>query len=302
MTKQLTDEELLQEIQRRMQHQQQNAAEIETLQAELRQLNLKLEESELLKSHFISNVANEIINPFSSIIGLSKAILSVDKENWKKVISMVALIHSEAFNLDFQLRNIFMAAKIEAGEGSPEFFNVDLKNIINSVIESFKIELKRKKLTVVFNHEGKPEELVFKTDPEKMKLVISNLLSNAIKYSFEEGNIEIGLKHENQTMTIDVTDHGIGLSADSKRSIFDRFNRITHNLSINSNVRGHGLGLSVSKAIVDLLNGDIQIESVIGKGARFTLTFPEIDTPVSGFSSEANEIFFTDDDEDTEIF
>ena len=151
MGHQITDEELLDELKRRFKQNIIALKEHKSLNDELRIVNKKLEESESLKSHFISNITNEIINPFTSILGLSKAILSVDKENWKKVVSMVALIHSEAFTLDFQFRNIFVAAKIEAGEIFPEIVNTDVTSIIESVIESFKLEARRKKLQVVFD-------------------------------------------------------------------------------------------------------------------------------------------------------
>ncbi|MGD9977390.1 MAG: hypothetical protein AB7S54_05595, partial [Bacteroidales bacterium] len=95
----LTDEELIHELKQRFELNKKSLAELKELNAELKLVNKKLEESEALKTHFISNITNEIINPFTSILGLSKAILSVDKENWKKVISRVALIHSEAVNL-----------------------------------------------------------------------------------------------------------------------------------------------------------------------------------------------------------
>ncbi len=151
MDQRLTDTELLDELRRRFEQNKNALLELKNLNDELRVVNKKLEESESLKSHFISNITNEIINPFTSILGLSRAILSVDKENWKKVISMVALIHSEAFHLDFQFRNIFVAAKIEAGEIFPEIFNVDIRNLIDSVIESFKFEMKKKRITATHN-------------------------------------------------------------------------------------------------------------------------------------------------------
>ena len=87
----------------------------EELSNELKLVNQKLKESEAMKDHFVSNIRNEIINPFSSIIGLSKNIMQAHKEDWTRVITMVTMIHDEAFCLDLQLRNIFMAASIEAG-------------------------------------------------------------------------------------------------------------------------------------------------------------------------------------------
>jgi len=102
-----TDQELIDELQKRFEENAKTIQELKDLTEELKIVNKKLEESEALKSHFISNITNEIINPFTSILGLSRNILAVKKENWKKVISMVALIHSEAFNLDFSFEIYF---------------------------------------------------------------------------------------------------------------------------------------------------------------------------------------------------
>lgn len=292
----ISDKELLNLIKERLSEDLHSQKIIEQLNEELKEMNSKLEASETMKSHFISNIANEIINPFSSVLGLSKAILAVDRENWKKVISMVALIHTEVFNLDFQFRNIFMAAKLEAGEERPTVLNVDMHKLIDNVIDSFKIESKKKKIRIKHSFVGDHN---FKTDPEKLKLVISNLMSNAIKFSFEDGVVEIIAQHEGDTLSIAVRDYGIGLSEKNRLTIFDRFNRV--DTGINSNNRGHGLGLSVNKAIVDMLSGSIMVESELGQGSCFTITIPEIDVPELGYAPNADETFF-DMSDDAEIF
>lgn len=298
MGHQITDEELLDELKRRFKQNINALKEHKSLNDELRNVNKKLEESESLKSHFISNITNEIINPFTSILGLSRAILSVDKENWKKVVSMVALIHSEAFTLDFQFRNIFVAAKIEAGEIFPEIVNTDVTSIIESVIESFKLEARRKKLQVVFDNKCTSNEsgmFLFKTDPEKLKLILANLLSNAINFSFEGGQVEVFAHLEGGDLVICVRDHGVGISKANQKIIFDRFKRLDS--GINSLNRGHGLGLSVNKAVIEMLDGKIKIESEIGKGSCFTIIIPESDKITSDFASDANETFFDSDGE-----
>jgi signal transduction histidine kinase len=294
----ITDEELLDELKRRFEQNKIAVKELKNLNEELKQVNKKLEESESLKSHFISNITNEIINPFTSILGLSKAILSVDKENWKKVVSMIALIHSEAFTLDFQFRNIFVAAKIEAGEIFPEIVKTDIINVIDSVIESFKLEARRKKVQVDFKCDlplDNNEMFIFKTDPEKLKLIIANLLSNAINFSFEGGLVEILVNHKSKNLVVCVRDHGIGISKQNQKIIFDRFKRLDS--GINSLNRGHGLGLSVNKAVLDMLNGKIDIESELGKGACFTVSIPESDSNTTDFASDANETFFDSEEE-----
>jgi len=294
----ISDDELLDELKRRFEQNKIAVKELKSLNDELKLVNKKLEESESLKSHFISNITNEIINPFTSILGLSRAILSVDKENWKKVVSMVALIHSEAFTLDFQFRNIFVAAKIEAGEIFPEIINTDVVGVIESVIESFKLEARRKKLNVTLDHKFKVDEsgmFLFKTDPEKLKLILANLLSNAINFSFEGGIVEVIARVEKSNLMVCVRDHGIGISKENQKIIFDRFKRLDS--GINSLNRGHGLGLSVNKAVLEMLNGKIDIQSELGKGACFTISIPESDIDTSDFASDANETFFDSEEE-----
>lgn len=295
--KSISDEQLLEELRLRISTNKQALEELQKLNDELKSVNEKLEESEALKSHFISNITNEIINPFTSIIGLSKSILSVSKENWKKVISMVALIHSEAFNLDFQLRNIFVAAKIEAGEIHPEIMSVDIVQLLKSVIDSYKVESKKKQLSINFKNElplGEYDIYYFNTDAEKLKLIMANLLSNAVNFSHNQGQINIVATELEGSLTISVQDFGTGISEDNQKIIFDRFKRLDS--GINSINRGHGLGLSINKALLDLLDGTIEIDSVLGKGAKFTVVIPEAVSGIEGYASDANELFFGNDE------
>jgi signal transduction histidine kinase len=291
-----TDDELLKELKSRFEENRKTIADFKQLTDELKLVNKKLGESEALKSHFISNITNEIINPFTSILGLSKSIMAVKKEDWKKVISMVALIHSEAFNLDFQLRNIFVAAKIEAGEIYPEILNVDLKALVKNLLESFRIEAMKKNLELVFTFECLPkrgEVYYFKTDPEKMKLILSNLLSNAIKFSFDQGKIDIRVWNDPEFTHFEVRDYGTGISEENQQIIFDRFKRLDS--GINSHNRGHGLGLSINKALIDLLNGKVDINSNLGEGATFEVSIPEAKADIAGFSADGNDFLFDND-------
>ncbi len=292
--KKLTDEELINELTKRFEENKRSYLELQELNKELRLVNQKLEESEALKSHFISNITNEIVNPFTSIIGLSRAILSVDKENWKKVISMVALIHTEAFHLDFQLRNIFVAAKIEAGEIAPEVMMVDIKSMIDSIIDAYKFVAKKKRVSIVgnFDIEGYTGvgSYTFKTDPEKLKLILSNLMSNAVNFSFEDGSIELNIWREDNYLKISVVDHGTGISEINQAIIFDRFRRVDS--GINSINRGHGLGLSINKALLDVLNGTIEVSSMEGHGATFSISIPESTDASEGSAADDNEFFF----------
>lgn len=290
--KKLKEDELLGEIKYRFDSYKESLKELQVLTNELQDANKRLEDSESMKSHFISNITNEIINPFTSIMALSKSILRVDKEDWKKVISMVALIHSEAFNLDFQFRNIFVAAKLEAGEITPEIMNVDIKSLIQNLIDDFKIEAKKKNLhinTEFVLPDSKKEVYYFKTDPEKFKLILSNFLFNAIKFSYSDETIDINIKIKEDNIHVSVKDYGTGISDDNQKVIFDRFKRLDS--GINSINRGHGLGLSINKALIDLLEGKIDVESAIGKGSIFSICIPQSQKEVDSYSTNDSEFF-----------
>ncbi len=295
----LSDHDLLEELRRRIERNTQTLEELKKVNAELIGVNKKLEESEALKSHFISNITNEIINPFTSILGLSRAILTVDKEAWKKVISMVALIHTEAFSLDFQFRNIFYAAKIEAGQEHPEVLSVDVRSVVAAVVDSFRFEIRKKHLKINVDDKlpaEKGEPYQFKTDPAYLKVLLANLLNNAVNFSLEGDDIDVvTFLSEEGNLSIDVRDYGVGISEDRLNEIFDRFSR--GDAKINSVSRGHGLGLSVSRALIDLLGGTITAESTLGEGSVFHLQVPQSEKVAEGIAIEPNEIFFNDTEE-----
>ncbi|MBN2744607.1 MAG: HAMP domain-containing histidine kinase [Marinilabiliaceae bacterium] len=294
----LSDKQLLKELRDRLEERKNFDTEIKDLSRELQEVTRRLKESEALKSHFISNISNEIINPFTSILGLSKSILSVEKHDWKKVVSMVALIHSEAFTLDFQLRNIFVAAKIEAGEIQPNITKVNIRSLIQNVIDSFNIVSRKMNIDIdlQFNIEyGFGKNFYFKTDSEKLKLIVSNLVNNALKYSYKESKIIVTVWMDEEILNMSVQDYGTGISEKNQKVIFERFKRLDS--GINSINRGHGLGLSITKALLDVLGGSIEIQSKKGEGSTFSVTLPEARNIVDGFSGDGNDIFFDEGDE-----
>jgi len=294
----LSDRQLLKELRTRLESSKKAQEELKALSKDYQEVSRKLSESESLKSHFISNISNEIVNPFTSILGLSKAILSVEKNDWKKVVSMVALIHSEAFNLDFQLKNIFVAAKIEAGEVAPNITKVNIRSLLQNVIESFNIVSRKMGIHIDLQYNvdyGFGKNLYFKTDSEKLKLIMSNLINNALKYSYKDSKVIIKISIEDDILHISVQDFGTGISEKNQKIIFERFKRLDS--GINSINRGHGLGLSITKALLDVLDGDIMIDSKKGEGSTFSISLPEAKNIIEGFSGEGNDIFFDDDDE-----
>ncbi|MBA4453301.1 MAG: HAMP domain-containing histidine kinase, partial [Nitrosopumilaceae archaeon] len=185
----LTDEQLLSEIKRRLDDNVTKLEEEKQLTSELNAVNEKLIASEKLKSNFLSNIRNEINNPISSILELSKNIAqgNIPAETMS---SFAKLIYAEAFDLDFQLRNIFLSAEVEAGESPLMVISVKITSLLTSIIDQFNHRLEKKGISFNWINELDHDQ-VFKTDSEKLHLIISNLLANAIQFNNQNGIVTI---------------------------------------------------------------------------------------------------------------
>lgn len=294
----ISDKQLLKELKSRLEKGKALEDKINALNAEYQTVSKRLKDSEALKSHFISNITNEIVNPFTSILGLSKSILSVEKQDWKKVVSMVALIHNEAFNLDFQLKNIFTAAKIEAGEIAPNISKVNVRQLVQSVIDSFAVVARKMGIEIVLDYQielGFGKNFYYKTDSEKLKQILNNILNNAVKYSYKDSKVILKIWMDDDVLTISIQDFGTGISEKNQSIIFERFKRL--DTGINSINQGHGLGLSITKVLLDVIGGSIDIKSQKGEGTTFTLAIPESLAVVDVFTDSDDGVFFDDGDE-----
>lgn len=249
---------------------------VDELTGKLYHVNNKLKESEALKGHFISNITNEVINPFSSILVLAENLQQLGDNEMARAKTMASMIYDEAFHLDFQLKNIFVAAAIEAGKDDLKPVRVNLKHLFGNVIRSFKKQIDSKEITIKLDVVDENDDLIsFVTDKDKLKLIVENLLDNAIKFSLKNGKIELRLSMEKRMFTFSVRDFGKGIPADKKQIIFDRFLQLDERISsVNT---GHGLGLAIVNSQVYSLNGKLRLEELKGDGACFTVTIPGLE-------------------------
>ena len=295
-TQNISDEVLLNELSGRIEKYKTAVENLNSLNKQLLELNQKLTESEAMKSHFISNITNEIINPFASILGLSKSIVECPETDVARMKKMATMIHGEAFNLDFQFKNIFAAAEIEAGEICPNISVVNIDELIASLFEQYSREIERRSLTKVLkNLESDSNPLLFRTDSDKLTVILSNLLCNAINFNRKGKKVEITFcRNSAGELCINVTDEGLGISQENLKIIYDRFKRLDN--GINSLNRGHGLGLSINKAYIDLLGGRLEVKSEENQGSTFTVIIPESTEQNNDYSEEGNEVFFGDEE------
>lgn len=263
--------------------------EISELKKTINELNLRLSESESLKSNFISNIMNEIYNPFSSILTLSDNILSLTDENLSRSKEMATLIYKEAAKLDFHLMNIFMAATLEAGMETVDYSTTSFEHIQEEVVKKLKVDLISKEIKLITEYQN-TESVMITTDVKKVILVVTNLISNSIKFCENRGEIKIKYSVIENIINIEVRDNGSGITSEEIEDIYNRFKRI--NTNINSVTGGTGLGLSVVKALIDLLEGNIEI--INDNGTKVLIALP----------NQAGEIDKNEDDSlfDEEIF
>lgn len=300
----ISDDQLIEELRKRMRQKEDALSQLRETTEELQKANEKLADSEAMKSNFISNITNEIVNPFTSILGLSKSILKLSKSDWERLQSMVKMIYSEAFNLDFQLKNIFMAAEIEAGKVHVNNINIDINSVIKDMVDAFKENAGKKEIEIQFDSrilEEENEAFNFVTDPQKLQLILANLLDNAIKFSSAANKVIVKADLlEERNLQISVQDFGSGISEETKLIIYDRFRKGDPGISTPN--RGHGLGLSIIKALIDLLNGSIHLQTQLHQGSTFTVMIPEGEEDMDEFSTMGNDVFFNEDEETDETF
>lgn len=270
MIQNISDEVLLNELKSRFEINHRNMNDLAELNKQLLEVNMKLADSEKLKSHFLSNVRNEIINPLSSILSLSSNIagMSLSKEEMQK---QARIIFNEAFVLNFQLTNILSSAEIEAGESKPEIYNIDVGELTWSVVQKLSAYANNRKIALVYekNVPDDSEGRNFKSDPSKLRLMLENLIINAINWSYSNGEVIISLYQQVNIVQIKVQDFGIGIKKEDQELIFDRFKQLDQRIYTDN--PGHGLGLSIVKAYIEILNGSISVESEPGKGSTFTI-------------------------------
>jgi len=264
----------------------QNEESLEFLRRQLAAVNQRLEETEAFKGNFLSNIRNEINNPLTAILGLSAQITSGELSP-EDVAGHARMIHHEAFNLDFQLNNICMAAELEAGDAVPFIARVDVTSILEQSLQS--LEPIRRGKEVVLELFA-PVEIQFASDVRMFHLIVINLLANAFTFCNPKTRVEVAIDSSGDTLTLNVSNRGPELRAEDLERVFDRFRQLESGPSKSH--PGHGLGLSVVRALTEQLGGEISLTSPDPEVCRVTVTLPRPDLPEEAQARDGNLIMF----------
>ncbi len=236
----------------------------------LKESEKHLQELNVTKDKFFSIISHDLRSPFNSIIGFSEMLCNeiedFNKAEIKEMAESIFKTSQETYDL---LNNLLEWSGTQIGKIKFEPAKTGIYDIVISTVDLLNDTAKKKNIDVSVDI---PEHLQVFADINMITAVIRNLLSNAIKFTHEKGSIKIGAKDTGKSVEIAITDTGVGII---KKDI-DKLFRIDANISTpgTANEKGTGLGLIICKEFIALNNGDIRVESEIGKGSRFIVTLP----------------------------
>lgn len=239
---------------------------LENSKKELEKALSKERELGELKSRFVSMASHEFRTPLSTILSSVQLIAKYDKsEDQEKRLKHIQRIANSVNHLNDILEEFLSMGKLEEGKIQPKFHEVHLPNCFQEVITEMQAIAKEgQKLS--FSHTG--EDFIL-TDCSILKKILMNLLSNAIKFSPEHKSIYLKSQKNEEGLTIQIIDEGIGISEKDQKHLFERFFRAENAL----NIKGTGLGLYIVAKFTEMLGGTILIDSELGKGTTVTLHF-----------------------------
>ncbi len=230
----------------------------------------KAEESDRLKLLFLANMSHEIRTPMNGIMGFT-SLLKEPALSGQEQQEYIRMIEKSGARMLTIINDIMSISKIEAGEVTLSISDTNVNREIKDIETFFQPEARQKGIQIIIDHSLTDKPITIKTDEEKFYAVLTNLVKNALKFT-HKGSVEIGCEKKGEYLEFFVRDTGIGIRPDQKELIFARFRQASE--SLTHHFEGSGLGLSISKAYVEMLGGKIWVESELGEGSTFYFTLP----------------------------
>ncbi len=264
-------------------------------QAEAQKAHTKeLEASNKYKSEFLANVSHELRTPLNSILLLSKLLAAEEAQLKEKQKQQAGVIHKAANDLKNLIDNILDLSKIEARKFDVHCEQINVQQLVDDLHEMLEPQYQAKQLTFKVEHQqGAPS--MIRSDADKLRQILKNFLANALKFT-DQGQVTLRVAPAEKPYAVmfSVIDSGIGIAPDKQKKIFDAFQQADG--STNRKYGGTGLGLTISRQLARLMQGDIQLSSQVGEGATFSVLLPlscdsgEVIEPVVAHVEEANDV------------
>lgn len=241
---------------------------------ELKQSKYRAEEMSKIKSNFLANMSHELRTPLVGILGFAEMLKDeLNDDNFK---DMADKILTSGKRLMDTLNSVLDLSKIEANRVELNFQTINLSTIVNTQVDLFRAFAKGKNLYL--KTETSEKKIHISVDEQIFRQIINNLINNALKYT-DSGGVTISIDKTTSSEAgyarIRVTDTGIGIPSESLGTIFHEFRQVSE--GFNRHFEGTGLGLTITKKFVSMMNGTITVKSSVGKGSVFTLQFPAVE-------------------------
>jgi two-component system phosphate regulon sensor histidine kinase PhoR len=225
-----------------------------------------------VKEEFVASVSHELRTPLTSIHGFTSLVLERD-DLPDEVVHQLRVVERNVDRLDRLVADLLQTAQVERGLVHLERERTDIAAIVRQSVEAIRPSVQAHGLTLASQV---PDQLVVMVDPQRFAQVVDNLLSNAVKYTPAGGWVEVDLSVTDDRVELVVVDTGIGIGSRDRNHVFSRFFRTR--TAAQQSIQGIGLGLSITKAIVDSHGGRIEVESEEGRGSTFRVRLP-LDVP-----------------------
>ena len=236
--------------------------------------NKRLQSLNELKDEFIAISSHELRSPLTSIRGYLSFL--VEKESLEEIPESSQQYLMRAYNnaesLNYLVNNILDVSRLGTGRFELQIVKYDLIQLVQNVIDGLSFQISEKNLNIKISNSTKSDQLLINVDTIRLTQVLRNLLDNAIKFSNRGKAIVVKIDIDSQFVIVKVIDEGIGIPKLQIKHIFDKFIQVKSNETKNKG--GAGLGLFISKRIIELHNGTMSAESVMHKGTVFTIKLP----------------------------
>lgn len=246
-------------------------SERKLMQAELIEAKEKAEESDRLKSAFLANMSHEIRTPLNSIIGFSELLSDDDFDEVQKA-DFIKTIIDNGNSLLVIISDIMDFSILEARQMKIRKELISTERLLADLVTDFSSKASLKGIEIRIDQSSvQASDIIIESDLYRIKQIFSNLIGNALKFT-NKGYIEIGFNIKNEMIEFHVKDTGIGIAPEHHQTIFERFRQV--DAARTRKYGGNGLGLAISKNLVELLGGTIRVESELNKYSDFSFTIP----------------------------
>jgi signal transduction histidine kinase/ligand-binding sensor domain-containing protein/DNA-binding NarL/FixJ family response regulator len=251
--------------------------EVEDKNQQLEEQSEKLKEMDKIKSRFFANISHEFRTPLTLLMGPLEQLITDCSEGESERKRKLTLMLRNAQRLLRLINQLLELSKLDSGKMKLKAIKLDVVSFVKGITDSFRFLVQQKEMDLVFQVEGEDEtkegEIILYIDPRKMEDIMSNLLINAVKFTPAGGEIRVTVKELETVVEISVSDTGPGIPADQLAHVFDRFYQA--DATYEHYQKGSGIGLALSKELVELHHGTITARSNEGDGTTFTVLLPK---------------------------